>query len=138
MVVYGAWKLQLGLGYARPLYPEVYGVELGFGIVKLDVVCMYPCPYMLAVVCCSIPRFGAKPSMVVQLWKWFTGWAEGFAIVVLPADGPVVCGLVCEKINSASGRRRINISITMFFLSHCSINLHNSSSVLLLASLTQN
>jgi hypothetical protein len=31
---------------------------------------------------------------VVQLWKWFTGWAEGFGIVVSTADVPLVCGLV--------------------------------------------
>jgi hypothetical protein len=28
-----------------------------------------PLPYMLAVVCCGIPRLGAEPSMVVRLWK---------------------------------------------------------------------
>jgi hypothetical protein len=32
--------------------------------------------------------------MVVQLWKWFIDWAEGFDIVVSPADGPLVCVLV--------------------------------------------
>jgi hypothetical protein len=57
----------LGLGYARPLYPEVYGAELGFGILKLGAVYVYPYPNMLTVVCCGIPRVGAKPSMVVQL-----------------------------------------------------------------------
>jgi hypothetical protein len=36
-----------------------------------------------------------------------------------------------SKINSASERRRINISITIFFSSCSSINLRNSSSVLL-------
>jgi hypothetical protein len=34
---------------------------------KVGVVCVYPFPYMLAVVCCGILRFGAKPSMVVRL-----------------------------------------------------------------------
>jgi hypothetical protein len=42
------------------------GAELGFGIVKLGALCVYPCPNMLAVVCCGIPRVGAKPSMVVR------------------------------------------------------------------------
>jgi hypothetical protein len=56
----------LGLGYARPLYPKVYGAELGFGIVKLGAVCIYSCPNML-VVCCGIPSVGAKLSMVVRL-----------------------------------------------------------------------
>jgi hypothetical protein len=32
--------------------------------------------------------------MVVQLWKWFTGWAEGFDISVHPIDGALVCGLI--------------------------------------------
>jgi hypothetical protein len=36
-----------------------------------------------------------------------------------------------SKINSISGRRRINISIIIFFPSCSSINLHSSSSVLL-------
>jgi hypothetical protein len=36
-----------------------------------------------------------------------------------------------SKINSASGGRRINISITMFFPSRSSINLRSSSLVLL-------
>jgi hypothetical protein len=92
--VYRAWKLLLGLGYAQPLNLEVYGVELGFVIVKLGVVCAYRCPFMLAVVCCGIPRLGVEPSMVVQLWKWFIGWAEELGIEVPPADGPLVCGLV--------------------------------------------
>jgi hypothetical protein len=67
--VYRAWKLSLGLGYAQPLNPEVYGVDLGFGIVKLGAVRVYPCPYMLAVFCCFIPRLVDEPSMVVWLWK---------------------------------------------------------------------
>jgi hypothetical protein len=49
---------------------------------------------MLDVVCCSIPKVGAEPTMVVQLCKWFTDWAEGLGIEVLPADGPLVYGLV--------------------------------------------
>jgi hypothetical protein len=40
MVVCEAYKLSLGLGYARPLNPEVWGLELGFGIVKLGAVCV--------------------------------------------------------------------------------------------------
>jgi hypothetical protein len=57
----------LGLGHARPLYLEVYGAELGFGIVNLGVACIYPCPNMLAVVCYGIQRVGAEPSLVVRL-----------------------------------------------------------------------
>jgi hypothetical protein len=67
MVVYGAWYLPLGLEYVWPLYPKVYGAETGFGIEKLGVACEYPCLNMLAVVCCGIPKVGAKPSMVVRL-----------------------------------------------------------------------
>jgi hypothetical protein len=72
----------------------VYGVEVKFGIEKLDVVCVYPCLNMLVVVCCDILKVGAKSLMVVQLCKWFIGWADGFGIVALPADAPLVCGLV--------------------------------------------
>jgi hypothetical protein len=57
----------LSLGYARPLYPEVYEVESGLDIEKLGTVCMYPCPNMLAVVFCGIPKVGVKPSIVVRL-----------------------------------------------------------------------
>jgi hypothetical protein len=49
---------------------------------------------MLVVVCCGISRLEAEPSMVVQLWKWFTGCAEGFDIDASPADGPLVYGLI--------------------------------------------
>jgi hypothetical protein len=49
---------------------------------------------MLTVVCYGIPKVGAEPSMVVQLWKWFTYWDEGFGIEVPPADAPLVCGLI--------------------------------------------
>jgi hypothetical protein len=37
---------------------------------------------------------------MVQLWKWFTGWAEGFGIVVPPADGPLVYRLVSAKLTA--------------------------------------
>jgi hypothetical protein len=67
MVVYGAWKLPLGLGYAGPLYPVIYEAKPGFGVAKLGVVCVYPCPSMLVVVCCGTPKVGAEPSMVVRL-----------------------------------------------------------------------
>jgi hypothetical protein len=67
MVVYDAWNLLLGLGYAQPLYPDVYGDEIGFGIEKLGVVCVYPCPNILAIVYCGILKVGAEPSMVVRL-----------------------------------------------------------------------
>jgi hypothetical protein len=49
-------------------YPRgVYGVKLKFGIEKLDVVCIYPYPNMLAIVCCGIPKAEVKLSMVVSL-----------------------------------------------------------------------
>jgi hypothetical protein len=93
MVVYGAWKLPLTCAYARPPL-GVYEAEAKFGKEKLGAVCVYPCPKMLVVVCCGIPKVGARPSMVVQPWKWFTGWAEAFGIVVPPTDVQFVCGLV--------------------------------------------
>jgi hypothetical protein len=34
---------------------------------------LYHCLNMLVVVCCGILKIGAKPSMVVRLWKWFIG-----------------------------------------------------------------
>jgi hypothetical protein len=45
----------------------VYEAEPGFGIAKLGVVCVYPFPNLLAIVCCGIPIVGVEPSMVVQL-----------------------------------------------------------------------
>jgi hypothetical protein len=84
----------LALGYARPLYPEVYEAKPEFGIVKLGVVCIYPCPNMMAVVCCGILRLEVEPSMVVRLLIWFTDRAEGFGIDMPPTDGPLVCGLI--------------------------------------------
>jgi hypothetical protein len=67
-------------------------VKLGFGVVKLGAVCVYPYPYIQVVVCRGIPRLGSEPSIVVWLWKWFTSWVEGIGIVVPPTDAP--CGLV--------------------------------------------
>jgi hypothetical protein len=67
MVVYGAWKLLLACVYARPLPPRVYEAETKFGMVKLGVICVYPFPNMLVIVCCGIPKVGVEPSMVVQL-----------------------------------------------------------------------
>jgi hypothetical protein len=61
---------------------------------KLCAVCVYPCLNMLVIVCCGIPKVGAEPLIVVRLWKWFTGWAEGLGIEVSPIDAPLVCGLV--------------------------------------------
>jgi hypothetical protein len=89
-----AWKLPLACTYARSLLLGVYEAEVKFGMEKLGVVCVYPCPNMLTIVCYGIPKVGAKALMVVQLWKWFTDWAEGFGIVVSPTDMPLVCGLV--------------------------------------------
>jgi hypothetical protein len=68
--------------------------EVKFGIDKLGAVCVYPCPNMLTIVCCGIPKVGAEPSIVVWLWKWFTDWAEGLGMEVPPTDAPLVCGLV--------------------------------------------
>jgi hypothetical protein len=45
----------------------VYGVEVKIGIEQICAVCIYPCPNMLAVVCCDILKVRAEPSMVVQL-----------------------------------------------------------------------
>jgi hypothetical protein len=50
-----------------PIILGGYWAEPGFGIEKLSVVCVHPCPNMLAVVCCGIPKVGAEPSMVVRL-----------------------------------------------------------------------
>jgi hypothetical protein len=72
----------------------VYGTEVKFDIEKLGAVCVYPCPNILTVICCGIPKVGVEPSMVVQLWKLFIGWAEGLAMEVQPADAPLMCGLV--------------------------------------------
>jgi hypothetical protein len=60
-------KIAARVRVCSTIKPEVQGVELGFGIVKLGAVCVYPYPYMLVVACCGIPRQGAEPSMVVQL-----------------------------------------------------------------------
>jgi hypothetical protein len=64
-VVYVAWKLSLGLGHARPLNLEVWGVKLGLGIVKQGAVCVYFYPYMVVIACCGIRRLGAEPSIVI-------------------------------------------------------------------------
>jgi hypothetical protein len=72
----------------------VYVAKVKLGKEKLGVVYVYPCPNMLTAVCCGTPKVGAKSSTVVQLWKWFTGWAEGLGIEVPPADAPLECGLV--------------------------------------------
>jgi hypothetical protein len=47
--------------------PRGIGVELGFGILLLGVASVYPCPYMLAIACCGIPRLEVELSMVVRL-----------------------------------------------------------------------
>jgi hypothetical protein len=74
--------------------PGVYMAEVKFGIEKLGATSVYPCPNVLAIVCCGILKAGVKPSMVVRLWKWFTGWVEGFGIDVPHADASLVCRLV--------------------------------------------
>jgi hypothetical protein len=71
--------------------PRVCGVEVKFGIEKLDAVCVYPCSNMPVVVCCGTLKVGGEPSMIVRLWKWFIGWAEGLGIEVSPVDAPLVC-----------------------------------------------
>jgi hypothetical protein len=93
-VVYRAWKLPLACVYAWPLPSGVHEAKVIFGMKKLGAVCVYPYPNMLTIVCCSILKVEAEPSMVVQLWKWFIGWAEVFGIVVSPTDVPLVCELV--------------------------------------------
>jgi hypothetical protein len=76
-------------------YPRgVYEAEVKFGIEKLGAVCVYPCPNMLTAVYCGTLKVGAELSMVVRLWKWFTGWTEGLDIEVSSVDAPLVCGLV--------------------------------------------
>jgi hypothetical protein len=80
--------------YAQPLPTGVYTTEVKFGIEKLGAVCVYLYPNMLVVVCCDTPKLGVEPSMVVQLWKWFTSWAEGLGMEVPLVDAPFVCGLV--------------------------------------------
>jgi hypothetical protein len=47
--------------------PESIWAEPGFGIKKLDVVCVYPYSNMLVVVCCGIPKVEVEPSMVARL-----------------------------------------------------------------------
>jgi hypothetical protein len=74
--------------------PGVYGAEVKFDIEKLGAIYICPCPNMLAVVCCGIPKVGAKSSMVIRLCKWFISWADEFGIVAPPADVPLVCRLV--------------------------------------------
>jgi hypothetical protein len=103
----------------------VYGDEVKFGIEKLGVVCMYSCLNMLVIVCCSIPKVGPKPSMVLRLWKWFIGWADGFGIVE-----PLVSGLVCAKLIAQEEEEGLMLVASSFFPSRSSINLRNSSSVL--------
>jgi hypothetical protein len=49
---------------------------------------------MLAVVYCGIPKVEAESLMVVQLWKWFIGWADGFGIVVSSTEMSLICGFV--------------------------------------------
>jgi hypothetical protein len=49
------------------LPPGVYEAEVIIGKEKLGVVCVYPCPNMLDVVCCGIPKVGVEPLMVVLL-----------------------------------------------------------------------
>jgi hypothetical protein len=65
----GVWGLVsvVGVHVCPAITPGMYGVELGFGIVKLGVVCVYPYPNMLDVVCCGIQKVGSKSSMVVWL-----------------------------------------------------------------------
>jgi hypothetical protein len=98
--------LSLACAYVQPLPPGVYGAKIKFGIEKLDAVCVYPCLNMLVVVCYGIPKVGAKPSMVVQMWKWFIGWADGFGIVVPPTDVSLICGLICVKLTSHHKKKK--------------------------------
>jgi hypothetical protein len=56
----------IGVCVCSAITPWVYGDELKFGTEKLGMVCVDPCLNMLVVVCCGIPKVGAKPSMVVR------------------------------------------------------------------------
>jgi hypothetical protein len=85
---------------------------------------------MLAVVCYGIPKVGAEPSMEVRLWMWFIGWADLLGIIVPPADVPLVCGLVCAKLIVQEEDEGLIIVASSFLMSHSSINLCNSSSIL--------
>jgi hypothetical protein len=106
--------------------------EVKFGIEKLGVVCIYPCPNMLAVVCCGIQKLGAKPSLVVRLWKLFIGWADGFGIKVLLTNVPLVRGLVCTKLTMQEEEEGLRLVASSFFPFRYTI-VHRYS---LLASLT--
>jgi hypothetical protein len=81
---------------------------------------------MLAVVCCGIQKLGAKPSLVVRLWKLFIGWADGFGIKVLLTNVPLVRGLVCTKLTMQEEEEGLRLVASSFF----PVPLHNSSSVL--------
>jgi tRNA-binding EMAP/Myf-like protein len=99
---------------------------------------------MLVVVCCGIPKVGAKSSMVVRLWKWFINWADVLCIVASPTDAQLVCGLVCAKLTTQEeeeeeeeeeegeeeGGGGLMLVASSFLLSHSSINLCNNSQVL--------
>jgi hypothetical protein len=121
--------LSLACAYVRPLPPGVYGAEVKFNIEKLGVVCVYPCLNILVVVYCDVLKVGAEPSMVVQLWKWFIDFVDVLGIVAPPADVPLVCGLVCEKLTSHEEKEELTLVLSSFFLSLSSINLRNSLSV---------
>jgi hypothetical protein len=87
---------------------------------------------MLVVVCCVIPKVGAKSSMVVRLWKWFINWADVLCIVASPTDAQLVCGLVCAKLTMQEEEEEegLMLVVSSFLLSHSSINLRNNSQVL--------
>jgi hypothetical protein len=68
--------------------------------------------------------------MVVQLWKWFTSWAEGFGIEVTPANALLVCGLVWVKLTAQVEEEGLPLVASNFFSSYSSINLRSSSSIL--------
>jgi hypothetical protein len=93
---------------------------------------------MLTIVCYGAPKVGAEPSMVVWLWKWFTGKAEGFDIIVPPADVPLVCGLVCVKLTTQEEEKKLTLvepSFSCPALLSTYVEVHRYS---LLDSLTQN
>jgi hypothetical protein len=53
--------------------------------------------------------------MVIWLWKWFIGWAYGFGILVLPADVPLVWGLVWEKLIAQEEEEELTLKSISFF-----------------------
>jgi hypothetical protein len=108
------WYMGLGNCRSRPLPPGVYAAEVKFGIEKLGVVCIYPCPNMLIIVCCGIPKVGVNP-------RWWFDCGSGSPVGLRVGHESVVCRcttcvwITLSKTNSVNRRRRINTSSIKFF-----------------------